>query len=183
VRYSESQLKDGFFAFNVNKGNNFKDVIENYSLKYRADFGTFIFRNKQYATLRDFVTDPEHKKILKLPLVKTTPEQLKSKYRSDTDFLLCSYKTNSCCRPIPMAIQTHQERHFYEIKYKDGYNKINQELRNIKAIRKISKREKYISRGLVALLKTNMKPGNQTIATSYFFQQKKYFIRKRALQK
>jgi len=96
VRYSESQLKDGFFAFNVNKGNHFKDVIENYSLKYRADLGSFIFRNKQYKTLRDFVTDPEHSRILKYPLVKTMNEQqMKSNYDPENGFLAHSLESMS----------------------------------------------------------------------------------------
>jgi len=95
VRYSESQLKDGFFAFNVNKGNHFKDVVENYSLKYRVDLGCFIFRNKPFQTLRDFVSDPDHAKILKIPLIKTSQEQLRSKYRSDTDFLASSFENLS----------------------------------------------------------------------------------------
>eukprot|EP01118_Nematostelium_gracile_P011439 TRINITY_DN4055_c0_g1_i1.p1 TRINITY_DN4055_c0_g1~~TRINITY_DN4055_c0_g1_i1.p1 ORF type:complete len:254 (+),score=50.32 TRINITY_DN4055_c0_g1_i1:382-1143(+) len=93
VRFSESQLKDGFFAFNVNKGNNFKDVVENYSLKYRADLGAFYFRGRAYDTLRDFVSDPDHSNILKQPLMKTDDEQHEAKYRSDTDFLINSFET------------------------------------------------------------------------------------------
>src|SRR5688572_19089965 len=79
IRYSESQLKDGFFAFNVNKGSCIyqnlslrintgrrdRDVIENYSLRYYADLGCFIFRNKKYKTLREFVSDAEYSSILR----------------------------------------------------------------------------------------------------------------------
>jgi hypothetical protein len=101
IRYSESQLKDGFFAFNVNRGtdatytllitaqgNNHKDIIENYSLRYHSDIECFIFRNKRYRTLREFITDPEYSQILKHPLSKTTIETVKeSNYRNDTEFL------------------------------------------------------------------------------------------------
>mmetsp|Transcript_12477 Transcript_12477/g.17283 ORF Transcript_12477/g.17283 Transcript_12477/m.17283 type:complete len:649 (+) Transcript_12477:94-2040(+) len=86
VRYSESQLKDGFFAFNVNKGNGYRDVVENYSIRYVADLGCFMFRNKQYKVLRDFVDDPEYSQILKVGLEKTTIETIKeSKYKNEMD--------------------------------------------------------------------------------------------------
>jgi len=88
IRFSESQLKDGFFAFNVNRSTGLKDVIENYSLRYHADIECFMFRNKRYKTLRDFINDPEYSPILKYPLSKTTAETVKeSNYRNETDFL------------------------------------------------------------------------------------------------
>ncbi len=124
VRYSESQLKDGFFAFNVNKGNSFnlsiyqyihpihpsiyhllipfnvydhiyistgnsyRDVIENYSIRYDADQQAFLFRDKAYKTLRDFINDPEYSHILRYGLPKTTVETIKeSNYRSATDLV------------------------------------------------------------------------------------------------
>jgi len=88
VRYSESQLKDGFFAFNVNKGNEFRDSIENYSMRYDADVQAFIFRGKRYRGLYDFVIDPEYSRILKRGLPKTTTETIKeSKYEDETQFL------------------------------------------------------------------------------------------------
>ncbi len=123
MRYSESQLKDGFFAFNVNKGNSFnlsiylsihlsiyippvhsflcvwsyiyisignsyRDVIENYSIRYDADQQAFLFRDKAYKTLRDFINDPEYSHILRYGLPKTTVETIKeSNYRSATDLV------------------------------------------------------------------------------------------------
>jgi len=88
VRFSESQLKDGYFAFNVNKGNEMQDIIENYSLRYDADIQQFIFRGKRYKTLHEFVLDPEHSKVLKHGLPKTTTETIKeSKYEDETRFL------------------------------------------------------------------------------------------------
>jgi len=56
-RYSESQLKDGFFAFNVNKGNETRDLIENYSIRYQAECECFVFRNQKFRTLKEFVDD------------------------------------------------------------------------------------------------------------------------------
>jgi len=86
VRYSESQLKDGFFAFNVNKGNTYRDVIENYSIRYSAEQQCFIFRDKTYKALRDFISDQEYSHILRIGLTKTTTETIKeSNYRSATD--------------------------------------------------------------------------------------------------
>eukprot|EP01119_Soliformovum_irregulare_P003156 TRINITY_DN1347_c0_g1_i1.p1 TRINITY_DN1347_c0_g1~~TRINITY_DN1347_c0_g1_i1.p1 ORF type:complete len:581 (-),score=129.20 TRINITY_DN1347_c0_g1_i1:20-1762(-) len=88
VRYSESQLKDGFFAFTVNKGNGYKDVIENYSLKYSAEAGRFLFHHKGYKTLREFTLDPDYKSILQRPLIKTTQETVKqSKYLQDQQIM------------------------------------------------------------------------------------------------
>lgn len=85
VRYSESQLKDGFFAFCVNKGNTYRDQIENYSLQFDADQGCFLFKDTLYPTLRDFATDPKYAHILCHGLVKTTVETIKeSKYLSPT---------------------------------------------------------------------------------------------------
>ena len=60
IRFSESQLKDGFYAFNINRGNSYKDVFENYSLRYHADIGAFVFRTKRYNSLREFIQDPEY---------------------------------------------------------------------------------------------------------------------------
>lgn len=88
ARYSESQLKDGFFAFNLNKGNETRDQVENYSMRYHADQGCFIFRNKRYSSLGDFVRDPNYQTILRFPLRKSTVEIIKeSKYQNDTNFL------------------------------------------------------------------------------------------------
>lgn len=90
-RYSESQLKDGFFAFNVNKGNKSEDVVENYSIQYNPELKRFVFRNKIYETLSDFVKDPEYSHILKQPIPKETSETIKeSKYKLETDFLSIS---------------------------------------------------------------------------------------------
>ena len=91
VRYSESQLKDGFFAFNVNRGNSMKDLIENYSIRYHSDIEAFIFRNKHYSSLREFIQDTDYSHILRFPISKTTVETIKeSNYRNDTDFLRAS---------------------------------------------------------------------------------------------
>jgi len=87
VRYSESQLREGYFAFNVNKGNRYRDVIENYSLPHLGDVGCFVFRDRQYKTLENFVADPDYCTILINPLEKVIPETVKeSKYKNPTDF-------------------------------------------------------------------------------------------------
>lgn len=63
-------------------------MVENYSLRYIAEEGFFVFRNKKYRTLREFVTDSEYAHILRTPLTKTTVETIKeSKYKTDTEFL------------------------------------------------------------------------------------------------
>lgn len=81
---------DNHYSF---PGNEFKDQIENYSLKYRPDLGCFIFRNKRYSTLKEFVADPEYNGILKKAVPKTmdmmNPE---SKYRCDAEFLISSVR-------------------------------------------------------------------------------------------
>lgn len=70
------------------EGNGYRDVIENYSLRYHGEQGYFIFRNKRYSSLREFVQDPEYTPILRIPLSKQTIETVKeSKYKSDSDFL------------------------------------------------------------------------------------------------
>eukprot|EP01117_Protostelium_nocturnum_P008319 TRINITY_DN2971_c0_g1_i2.p1 TRINITY_DN2971_c0_g1~~TRINITY_DN2971_c0_g1_i2.p1 ORF type:complete len:637 (-),score=203.78 TRINITY_DN2971_c0_g1_i2:49-1959(-) len=87
VRYSESQLKDGYFAFNVNKGNKYRDVIENYTLPYSSEQGCFVFRDKQYKSLAEFITDDDFAPILLYPLPKLTVETIKpSKYKSHSDW-------------------------------------------------------------------------------------------------
>jgi len=98
VRYSESQLKDAFFAFNVNKGSDGCDNIENYSLRYDANIQSFIFRGKRYKTLHEFVVDPEYSRILKRGLLKTTVETIKeSKYKDETQFLHLSGQVCHTC--------------------------------------------------------------------------------------
>jgi len=78
-RYSESQLKDGCFAFTVNK----HDQIHNFSLKYSNELGKFIFNEKFYDSIGDFVTDPLYSKILINGLPWTSADVLQeSKYNN-----------------------------------------------------------------------------------------------------
>ncbi|PRP89576.1 hypothetical protein PROFUN_00840 [Planoprotostelium fungivorum] len=84
-RYSESQLRNGYYAFNVNKGSGYRDIIENYSLPYSADSGMFIFRGKEYASLNEFINDADYKSILVFPLEKVQTETLKEPKYKDPD--------------------------------------------------------------------------------------------------
>lgn len=65
IRYSQSLLHKGCFVLNVNKGRKESDLIENYVIRYHPQFEKFIFYNRPYDTLRQFIEDPIYSSILK----------------------------------------------------------------------------------------------------------------------
>jgi hypothetical protein len=65
IRYSQSLLHKGCYVLNVNKGKRDSDLIENYVIRYHPQFEKFIFYNRPYDTLRQFIDDPIYGNILK----------------------------------------------------------------------------------------------------------------------
>lgn len=85
-RYSESQLKDGFFAFNVIVRNpqTGEDSIVNHSIRFDAEQCCFLFGGRQFRTFKSFVEDDHYRSKLQFPLAKTSAEHVKaSKYREE----------------------------------------------------------------------------------------------------
>eukprot|EP01117_Protostelium_nocturnum_P010508 TRINITY_DN3784_c0_g1_i2.p1 TRINITY_DN3784_c0_g1~~TRINITY_DN3784_c0_g1_i2.p1 ORF type:complete len:424 (+),score=92.00 TRINITY_DN3784_c0_g1_i2:1013-2284(+) len=77
VRFSESQLQEGFYAFNVNKGNQHQDLVENYVLPYLSNQGCFLFKDKRYLTIGDFTKDSDYSHILVSPLPKENRDEFR----------------------------------------------------------------------------------------------------------
>jgi len=68
IRYanSPSLLHKGCFVLNVNKGNEEKDIIENYVLQYLPNLGQFIFYHHNYPSIQVFVE--MFPQILRIPM-------------------------------------------------------------------------------------------------------------------
>jgi len=91
-RFSETQLKDGFYAFAVNKEKkkgsmDQQFVVEHYSLRYSNDEGCFIFRNSKYDTIHDFIVDPQYSRVFQKPLQALLQDVVKKKYQDPKDLM------------------------------------------------------------------------------------------------
>jgi hypothetical protein len=78
-------LQTEFFFFFFKIGNEKEDVIENYSVRYRSELQCFVFRNRPYKSLREFVQDPEYLSIFRFGLPNTSMDIKPSKYSLDSD--------------------------------------------------------------------------------------------------
>eukprot|EP01114_Cavostelium_apophysatum_P019125 TRINITY_DN6070_c0_g1_i2.p1 TRINITY_DN6070_c0_g1~~TRINITY_DN6070_c0_g1_i2.p1 ORF type:complete len:1115 (+),score=353.00 TRINITY_DN6070_c0_g1_i2:112-3456(+) len=68
IRYSQSLLNKGCFVLNVNKGQQGRDSIENYVIRYHPQWEKFVFYNKPYDSLHAFLADPIYASTLTNPI-------------------------------------------------------------------------------------------------------------------
>lgn len=98
IRYSESEFGMGNYAVTVNRGTEVgHDRIEHYATKHYPETHGFIFNNKLYYSMKDFIKD--HPKVLAHPLLRHINldsnvtihredyEKYKADFESDQDFI------------------------------------------------------------------------------------------------